>query len=265
MLSALCFATSKKNKNKENIKIPDNFMLKIVDPALVRKYSLSYTIKNKKLTVLSWSDSNTTLKMYSKALSLKTLKKLVVFLKELKLENLESFYENPRVKDGTQLNFHIIIGKFNKKIIIRNRNISELLKICKEINKLIPKNIQVRLPERIFRYPEDVIVKKDNIIIFNYSDFGPQARAYKLIGMEWWTWSSHGDSRPRKYDIKVVVYKDISLDEVKKLYPVIKEKKQDYRYLKYADAIKYLNKHIGEEYSNNLIETKKKIIHKLGD
>jgi hypothetical protein len=108
------------------------------------------------------------------------------------------------------------------------------------------------------------LVKNDNTIILNYSDFGPQVRAYELIGMEWWSWDNHGDSRPREYDIKVIVYKDISLDEIKKLYPTIKDKEQDYRYLKYDDAIKYLNKHIGEEYSNHLIETKKKITEKLG-
>jgi len=264
MVSTLCYA-SKDSKSNTKASIPDNFMLKILDPALVREYSQSYIIKNKKLTVLSWSHSHTPLKMYSKVLSSKTLKKLIVFLKELKLENLDSFYERPEVKDGTQLNFHVIIGKFNKKITIRNRNIPELLKICKEINKLIPKNIQVRLPERISRYPEDIVAKEDNIIIFNYSDFGPQSRAYKLIGMEWWSWGNHGDSRFKVYDIRVVVYKDISLDKVKKLYPTIKKKKQDYRYLKYADAIKYLNKHIGEKYSYHLIETRNKITEKLGE
>jgi hypothetical protein len=45
-----------------------------------------------------------------------------------------------------------------------------------------------------------------------YEAFGPQAIAYKLIGMEWWQWDNHGDSRPRKYPIKVVIYWGQSLE-----------------------------------------------------
>lgn len=105
-------------------------------------------------------------------------------------------------------------------------------------------------------------------LILDYSDFGPQAAAYELIGYEWWQWDSHGDSRPRHYDIKVVVYRDVPLSEVKRAYPVVKEKEQDYRYVPYGEAIEYLDNLIKEnvlpEVTQTLRKTKSTIIEKLG-
>lgn len=46
-----------------------------------------------------------------------------------------------------------------------------------------------------------------------------------------------------KFDIKVVVYtKDTSLEKIKKQYPVIEEKNQDYRYVSYENVMLYLKK-----------------------
>jgi hypothetical protein len=42
------------------------------------------------------------------------------------------------------------------------------------------------------------------------------------------------------------VYKNITLKEVQKRYPINKDKNQDYRYVTYAEALKYLNRHIKE-------------------
>ena len=47
-------------------------------------------------------------------------------------------------------------------------------------------------------------------------------------------------------NIKVIVYKNISLNEVQKFYPVIKDKKQDYRYVEYNQVLAYLDKKIKE-------------------
>lgn len=91
-----------------------------------------------------------------------------------------------------------------------------------------------------------------NTLILNYTDFGPQTAAYKLLGFEWWQWNNHGESRPKKYDIKVVIYKDIDLASVKLLYPVSKDNLKDYRYLKYDEAIKYLEKLIADADSEML-------------
>jgi len=84
-------------------------------------------------------------------------------------------------------------------------------------------------------------------LVLDYDDFGPQAMAWETIGMEWWQWDSHGNDNPDKqYPIHVVVYRDIKLEEVKSLYPVDKEKEQDYRYIEFNEAIQYLQKHIRE-------------------
>jgi hypothetical protein len=105
---------------------------------------------------------------------------------------------------------------------------------------------------------------ESSIKIFNYEDFGPQVVAHELIGMDWWQWQAHGDSRPKKYDIKVVVYKDTPLETVKKNYPVIPEKRQDYRYLEYKAALQYLNQIIEEDaipsLTNKLKLTREKVL-----
>jgi hypothetical protein len=109
---------------------------------------------------------------------------------------------------------------------------------------------------------------KEKAVVFNYVDFGPQVIASEVIGMEWWQWQSHGESRPTQYDIKVVVYRDIALNHVKKEYPVVSDGKKDYRYIEYDEALIYLNKKIDEnvieDVTDILKETRKKIITDLG-
>lgn len=108
---------------------------------------------------------------------------------------------------------------------------------------------------------------KQNSIVLNYSDFGPQVIANEIIGMEWWQWQPHGESRPAGYDIKVVVYQNLSLDEIKKTYPVKPEQEQDYRYLKYEKAINYLqdkiNENVIEDVTTKLKVTRTRLLEKF--
>ncbi|MCI0505624.1 MAG: hypothetical protein L0Z73_05885 [Gammaproteobacteria bacterium] len=103
-----------------------------------------------------------------------------------------------------------------------------------------------------------------NTLVLDYEEFGPPAAAYKLIGNDWWQWLPHGDSRPKKYDIKVVVFKDIDLDKVQRQFPIIEQNNQDYRYLKYNDALEYLDRNIEEdllpEVTTKLKTTKQKLV-----
>jgi hypothetical protein len=100
--------------------------------------------------------------------------------------------------------------------------------------------------------------------VFKYEDFGPQSMAYEKIGMQWWQWDNHGSSDPNyKYDIKVVVYQDMPLSQIKNLFPVEKSKKTDFRYFEYNDSIVYLNKKIKEleeEKEEWAVKLKKKLI-----
>ena len=103
-----------------------------------------------------------------------------------------------------------------------------------------------------------------DMVVLSYHELGPQAAVHDLIGYEWYQWDNHGDSDPNKeYDIKVVIYRNIPLEKVKEMYPVIVGK-QDYRYLDYETAINYLNKNEREPYLEHLQKTKKKIIEQLG-
>lgn len=82
--------------------------------------------------------------------------------------------------------------------------------------------------------------------VASYSDFGPQATAHDLIGMEWWQWDTHGDNRPREYPIKVIVYWNQSLEETKKRFTVDRGRELDFRYVSYSLAIQYLENTIKE-------------------
>ncbi len=83
--------------------------------------------------------------------------------------------------------------------------------------------------------------------IFHYDDFGPQVAVYELIGFQWWQWEPHGDPDPTsKPDIRVVVYWDEALDDIKAQYPADRGKQLDYRYLEYGKAIKHLENLIQE-------------------
>ena len=98
-----------------------------------------------------------------------------------------------------------------------------------------------------------------------------------LLGVEWFQWQSHGDSRPRKYDVNIVVYRDSSFEEVKSQYPISEKNEIDYRYVTYVDSITYFDENISnvvimeqEGYPmgtlpDRLKATKAQIIDKLGD
>jgi len=82
-------------------------------------------------------------------------------------------------------------------------------------------------------------------LVLKYSDFGPQAMAYETLGFDWYQWEATGGPDPSQtYDIRVVVFKGLSLEAVKTMYPVDRDKAQDYRYIRYEDALTYLNNNI---------------------
>jgi hypothetical protein len=59
------------------------------------------------------------------------------------------------------------------------------------------------------------------------------------IGNAWNQWKDEGHELPDDVDIKVVVYRGIELEKVRKQFPVLRGK-SDYRYLDYARAIQFL-------------------------
>jgi hypothetical protein len=112
-------------------------------------------------------------------------------------------------------------------------------------------------------------------IVIPLKEFGPSSYSEDLLGYAFWQWNNHGDSRPREYDINIVVYRNTTLEKVSKQYPVIEAKEQDYRYISYDEIMPYLNQTIKEFsaikenvfplYTEQLTETKKKIIDALGE
>lgn len=114
------------------------------------------------------------------------------------------------------------------------------------------------------------LTRSDKTEILDYTSFGPQAMAYTLIGFNWWQWLPHGDSNPKShYPIKLVVHRNVAIDSLRKHYPVIPAKQQDYRYIELEKAIRYLNANIAEnvmpEITTLLRKTKKKLLSTFGN
>ncbi len=89
-----------------------------------------------------------------------------------------------------------------------------------------------------------VTADSPTIFIAKYKDFGPPQLSAPLLGNQWWQWPDPENHKPVAYDVKVVVYRNISIDIVKTSFPVIPEKKQDYRYVAYEDAVVYFDETI---------------------
>ena len=85
-----------------------------------------------------------------------------------------------------------------------------------------------------------------NAMVLKYADFGPPSSSFTLLGSEWYQWNSQGPDNPKdEDDVRVVVYRNIDLETVKKTYPVL-EGKHDYRYVEYSEAMSFLEKQLGE-------------------
>jgi hypothetical protein len=123
------------------------------------------------------------------------------------------------------------------------------------------------------QYAEEPSAQKP-YAVFDYEDFGPQAMAWESLGMQWWQWNSFGDNDPaHRDDVKVVVYAGVPLAEAKEVYPVDEARKQDYRYIAYDDAMKYLDRNIRElenqkaqwavEVRDRLIITRERVIQEV--
>jgi len=70
-------------------------------------------------------------------------------------------------------------------------------------------------------------------LVVDYKQFGPSQLSSSLLGQNYWQWQTRKEHSPTRYDIKVIIYRNMTLSEVKKRYPVDAELKQDYRYLEY--------------------------------
>ncbi|MDO6686728.1 MULTISPECIES: hypothetical protein [unclassified Agarivorans] len=84
--------------------------------------------------------------------------------------------------------------------------------------------------------------------VLPYKAFGTPSMSGKLLGVEWFQWNAHGDSRPRAYPVNIVVYRGVALKNVEAAYPVNLEAEMDYRYVEYSDALIY--------FENNIVEVK---------
>lgn len=91
--------------------------------------------------------------------------------------------------------------------------------------------------------------------VMRYEDFGPPSMVYEWIGFDWWQWQPHGDSDPNQhYDIRIVVYRNASLEEVRRKFPVNPAALKDYRYVAYEDAIQHLEQQIEDDVMPTLTE-----------
>jgi len=109
-------------------------------------------------------------------------------------------------------------------------------------------------------------------LVLPYAAFGPQAMSFETLGFEWWQWQPHGDSRPRHYDVRVVVYRGLSEAQIRREYPVDAAREKDYRYIEYGKALEYVDANIAEAESDGMTElagalrrTRRAIVEGFGD
>ncbi len=87
---------------------------------------------------------------------------------------------------------------------------------------------------------------RDNTLVIDYQAFGPPQLSSSLVGENYWQWYKQAPHRVEQYDIKVVVFRNMPLDIVKKRYPVNVDKKLDFRYVEYSKAIAWSKKLISQ-------------------
>lgn len=96
--------------------------------------------------------------------------------------------------------------------------------------------------------------KQQSSLVLDYDEFGPPSAAFEILGNDWWQWQSHGDSRPKSYDIKVVVFRNTNQERLEKQYPINQDAEKDFRFIHYDTAIAYLDKMIDENAIATLTE-----------
>lgn len=78
-------------------------------------------------------------------------------------------------------------------------------------------------------------------LVLQYDDFGPPSLSHELLGPEWWQWERGGSWEiDDSFDVRIVVFRNKSREEVEKYYPT-KKNTSDYRYVSYEDAIRFLD------------------------
>jgi hypothetical protein len=84
-------------------------------------------------------------------------------------------------------------------------------------------------------------------VLLCYDDFGPQALASELLGMQWWSFKNGGSWAPNdSFDIRVVVYRTGARDRVRAVFRTDAKRSLDYRLVPYAKAIGWLDARIAE-------------------
>lgn len=95
---------------------------------------------------------------------------------------------------------------------------------------------------------DEVVLTTDSpeVFVADYENFGVSHYSSKLIGEKEWQWGGSDNHKPGGFNIKVVVYRGVSLEQVKRSFPVIPEQKQDYRYVEYDKAVSYFTDTLNE-------------------
>jgi hypothetical protein len=82
-------------------------------------------------------------------------------------------------------------------------------------------------------------------VLLCYEDFGPQALAYELLGVDWWAWNGGGNWEPGdSFDVRVVVYRPDARRRVREAYPSDPRRSLDNRLVAYAKAKRWLDSKI---------------------
>ncbi len=106
-----------------------------------------------------------------------------------------------------------------------------------------------------------------NTLVLEYADFGPQTMAYKALGPKNLQWQPQEPLLLGQGKVYVVVYKNISIDDVQHHFRPDHTNHLDYRYIQYGDALNYLDARIAQnllrKITTRLQKTRKAIVSRL--
>lgn len=107
--------------------------------------------------------------------------------------------------------------------------------------ELVPAEVRRNSDGSLQTLPPGPPSRPPHTLVLAYDDFGPQALAGTLLGAAWWQWEAGGSWEPGdRFDVRVVVYRGPSEEEVAAEYPTV-EGAADYRYVSYDEAMAFFD------------------------
>ena len=127
----------------------ETFVVRVESWVFVPGQCLKYMITAQEVVVAYQNDYGVKLhEVFRSKLDAAQVERFYSFLRLMPLDTLDSEYIDSGVDDGFQMTFEILVGpKPSKKVVLKNEWQAYLVKLCREINRLVPAKFALHAPE----------------------------------------------------------------------------------------------------------------------